>query len=161
MSRVSIGQQAPDFTLYATASNRQISLSELRGKYVVLFFYPQDHSPACTKEACSFRDHYSELTKSGAVVLGISSNDLASHEEFAKAFNLPFPLLADEDHAVADAYGTWKEKKMMGKLLIGNSRTTYLIDPEGVIAKIYENVKVVGHVETLQADLNALIATGN
>ena len=120
-------------------------LSEFRGKNVVLYFYPKDDTPGCTKEACNFRDDYSAYEKAGVVILGVSPDDVASHVKFKKKFQLQFPLLADDGHKVCDAYGVWGPKKFMGKAYEGVLRTTFLIDGEGMIKKVYENVRPAEH----------------
>ncbi|GAA4722450.1 thioredoxin-dependent thiol peroxidase [Brevibacillus fulvus] len=148
---VDIGQPAPDFTLQAS-NNQTISLRDLRGKNVVLYFYPKDMTPGCTTESCDFRDFHPEFGKLDTIVLGISPDDVKSHDKFAAKYELPFPLLADTDHRVAEEYGVWVQKKMYGKEYMGIERSTFLIDKEGKIAKIWHKVKVSGHVqEVLQA----------
>ena len=128
------GQLAPDFELPSDDGNR-IRLSALRGNAVVLFFYPKDDTPGCTKQACGFRDAYDEFRARGAVVLGISPDGVASHQRFKQKFSLPFPLLADENHSVAEAYGAWGEKTFAGRTSVGIIRSTFVIDPEGRVAK--------------------------
>ena len=141
------GQRAPDFTLPAIGS-KTVSLTEYRGKRaVILYFYPKDDTPGCTKEACFFRDLQSEFEAAGAVILGVSTDSVKSHENFAKKYHLPFPLLADEDKAVVNAYGVWKQKQNYGKTYFGVERTTFLIDKDGIIRKIWPRVKVEGHVD--------------
>ncbi len=152
---VSEGAAAPSFTLESSAGNK-ISLKDLKGKKVVLYFYPKDDTPGCTKEACSFRDGIGELKKLGAVVLGVSPDDVESHEKFIKKYNLPFDLLADTDHAVAEKYGVWKEKSMYGRKYMGIERTTFIIDADGKIAKIFPKVKVDAHSEEVAAALKAI-----
>ena len=146
---------APAFSLASTAG-KNIGLKDLKGKKIVLYFYPKDDTPGCTKEACNFRDGIADLEKAGAVVLGVSPDDVASHEKFQKKFNLPFALLADTDHAVADAYGVWKEKSMYGKKYMGIERTTFIIDGKGKIAKIFPKVKVDEHHAEVLAALAAI-----
>ena len=146
---------APAFSLASTAG-KNIGLKDLKGKKIVLYFYPKDDTPGCTKEACNFRDGIADLEKAGAVVLGVSPDDVASHEKFQKKFNLPFALLADTDHAVADAYGVWKEKSMYGKKYMGIERTTFIIDGKGKIAKIFPKVKVEEHHAEVLAALVAI-----
>jgi len=138
------GKKAPDFTL-ATDGGTKVKLSELRGKPVVLYFYPRDDTPGCTKEACAFRDRQKDLKKLGATVLGVSPDDVASHEKFRDKFSLNFPLLADIDHKVAEKYGAWREKNMYGKKSMGVQRSTWLIDAEGVVRKVWKKVSVEGH----------------
>lgn len=145
-----VGDAAPDFT--ATDGNgHPISLSGLRGKRVVLYFYPKDMTPGCTQEACDFRDRYAELQAAGAVLLGVSPDSGKSHARFAEKYALPFPLLSDEDHRIAISYGVWKEKSMYGKTYMGIERSTFLIDAEGRIARIWPKVKVAGHGDEVLA----------
>lgn len=141
------GAPAPEFTLPSQTSDTPVSLSDFRGKTVVLYFYPKDDTPGCTTEACAFSDRHDELQKAGAVVLGVSPDDVASHRAFAEKYKLPFPLLADTDHAVAMAYDVWREKNNYGKKYMGIVRSTFLIDGEGVIRRIWRSVKVDGHDE--------------
>ncbi|TCS82592.1 thioredoxin-dependent thiol peroxidase [Tepidibacillus fermentans] len=141
-----IGQKAPDFTLPAS-NGEQVSLHDFRGKYVVLYFYPKDNTPGCTTEACSFRDYHEEFKGLNAVILGVSPDPLKSHAKFIEKYQLPFLLLSDENHKVAEAYGVWKLKKMYGKEYMGIERSTFIIDPEGNLVNIYRKVKVKGHVE--------------
>ncbi len=152
---VSEGAAAPNFTLESSAG-KKISLKDLKGKKVVLYFYPKDDTPGCTKEACGFRDGIGELKKLGAVVLGVSPDDVESHEKFIKKYSLPFDLLADTDHAVAEKYGVWKEKSMYGRKYMGIERTTFIIDADGKIAKIFPKVKVDAHSEEVAAALKAI-----
>jgi peroxiredoxin Q/BCP len=123
-----------------------VSLSQLAGKNVVLYFYPKDDTPGCTVEACNFRDEHSALEKAGAVVLGVSPDTTKSHQKFATKFSLPFPLLADTEHKVADAYGVWGEKSLYGRKFLGITRATFLIDPQGKVKHVWPKVKVTGHV---------------
>lgn len=152
---VAVGQAAPDFTLQAN-SNRTISLQDFRGQYVVLYFYPKDMTPGCTTEACDFRDYHPEFARLNTVVLGISPDDVKSHDKFAAKHELPFPLLADPDHQVAEAYGVWVLKKMYGREYMGIERSTFLIDPEGTIVKAWPKVKVKGHVEDVLQTIREL-----
>lgn len=138
------GQKAPDFKLQADDGS-SVKLSELRGSPVVLYFYPKDDTPGCTKEACSFRDRRRELEKLGAKVLGVSADSVESHIKFRDKFKLNFPLLADVDHKVAEKYGAWREKNMYGKKSMGIVRSTFVIDAEGKVAKVWKAVKVDGH----------------
>ena len=138
------GINAPDFTLPADGGTK-VTLSSLQGGPVVIYFYPKDDTPGCTKEACSFRDRLSEIEKLGAKVFGISADTLESHGQFRDKFKLNFPLLADVDHKVAERYGAWREKNMYGKKFFGIQRSTYLIDAEGKVAKVWKSVKVDGH----------------
>lgn len=138
------GANAPDFTLPADDGTK-VKLSAFRGQPVVLYFYPKDDTPGCTREACSFRDRRAELAKLGAKVFGVSADSLESHGKFRDKFELNFPLLADVDHKVAERYGAWREKNMYGKKSLGIQRSTFLIDREGKIAKVWKSVKVDGH----------------
>ena len=138
------GKPAPDFTL-ADQAGKKVTLSKLKGSSVVLYFYPRDDTPGCTTEACAFRDAFADYKKAGAVILGVSPDDSASHAKFAKKFDLPFTLLTDNDKKVSEAYGVWKEKSMYGKKYMGVERTTFVIDRQGKVAKIFPKVKVDGH----------------
>src|SRR5438093_11908766 len=123
------GDKAPDFT--ATSSGGQVSLSDFKGKNVILYFYPRDDTPGCTKEACAFRDEFAAFKKKGAVVLGVSTDSTKSHAKFIEKFKLPFTLLADEDKRIVEAYGVWGEKRFMGMKYMGTNRVTFLIGPDG------------------------------
>ncbi len=149
------GKKAPDFTL-ATDAGEKIKLSSLQGAPVVLYFYPKDDTPGCTKEACAFRDQKAALKKAGAKVLGVSPDDVASHAKFRDKFDLNFPLLADLGHKVADKYGAWREKNMYGKKSMGIQRSTFLIDADGKVAKVWKRVKVDGHDEAVLEAIAAL-----
>jgi peroxiredoxin Q/BCP len=138
------GQKAPDFTLM-TDNGTKVKLSELRGNPVVLYFYPRDDTPGCTKEACAFRDRRQDLAKLGAKVLGVSPDDRESHEQFRDKYSLNFPLLADVGHKVAEKYGAWREKTRFGKTSMGIQRSTFLIGPDGVVRKVWKNVSVDEH----------------
>jgi peroxiredoxin Q/BCP len=142
------GDPAPDFALQSDSGDT-IRLADLRGRKVVLYFYPKDDTPGCTKEACGFRDRHRAFEDADAVVLGVSPDDVESHQAFKDKFDLPFPLLADPDHAVAQAYGAWGTKKMYGKEYEGILRSTFLIDERGRIAKVFEKVKPEGHAEEI------------
>ena len=145
------GDAAPEFTLPSDRGG-DVSLESLRGRPVVLYFYPKDDTSGCTTQACEFRDSWAEVQARGAVVLGVSPDSVASHQKFRDKFSLPFPLLADEDHAVAEAYGVWGEKSMYGRKYQGILRTTFIIDPTGRIAHVFEKVKPRGHAaEVLDA----------
>ncbi|MCC2670962.1 MAG: Thiol peroxidase, Bcp-type [Armatimonadetes bacterium] len=145
-----VGEPAPDFELLNGAAE-SVRLSDLRGKKVVLYFYPRDLTPGCTQQACDFRDQYPELQAAGAVVLGLSPDSPKSHSKFTARYELPFPLLADHMSAVATAYGVWQEKSMYGRTYMGIVRTTFLIDEEGRIARVWPKVKVKGHAEEVLA----------
>ena len=145
VKELKVGDPAPDFRLPST-EGREIALKEFRGKKnVVLYFYPKDDTPGCTKEACSFRDERPKFGKKDAVILGVSFDDLESHKKFAGKYKLPFPLLSDADKKVAEAYGVYKEKSMYGRTYMGIERSTFVIDKDGTIAQIYRKVKVDGH----------------
>lgn len=140
------GDKAPSFSL----------LKEHKGKAVVLYFYPKDMTPGCTQEACDFRDEYSAIKRAGAVVLGVSKDSEASHVKFKQKYSLPFPLVADVDGKICEAYGVWQEKSLYGRKYMGIVRATFVIGPNGKIAKIYPKVKVKGHVEQILEDLKGL-----
>jgi peroxiredoxin Q/BCP len=152
------GQTAPDFTLRSDAG-KEVTLSALRGQPVVLYFYPKDDTPGCTREACAFRDRKADLAAHGAAVLGVSPDDVASHGKFRDKYSLNFPLLADAGHQVALAYGAWREKNMYGKKSMGIQRSTFLIDAGGKIRKVWKRVEVDGHDEAVLAALAAITAT--
>jgi peroxiredoxin Q/BCP len=149
------GDIAPDFTLKAD-DGRDVRLSDFRGKPVVLYFYPKDDTPGCTKEACAFRDRRQDLQDRGAVVLGVSADDVASHVRFRDKYSLNFPLLADPDHQVSERYGAWREKSFMGRKSIGIQRSTFLIDRQGKVAKAWHKVSVDGHDEEVLAALGSV-----
>ncbi|HEY9645089.1 MAG TPA: thioredoxin-dependent thiol peroxidase [Chroococcidiopsis sp.] len=149
-----LGDDAPDFSL-PDGNGEIVSLSALRGQRVVLYFYPRDNTPGCNKEACGFRDHYEGYQANEVVVLGISTDDAASHTKFAKKFNLPFPLLTDADGQVSAIYDSYGLKKFMGKEYMGISRNTFVIDPDGKIEKIYRKVKPENHAAEVLAELTA------
>jgi peroxiredoxin Q/BCP len=146
------GAVAPDFTLEADGGG-EVSLLDYRGKKVVLYFYPKDNTPGCTTEACNFRDDYSQIIVAGAVVLGVSPDSVKSHDKFKLKLNLPFALLSDPDHEVAEMYGAWGEKKMYGKTYMGIIRSTFVIDEEGRIIKVFPKVKVKNHSQEVLAVL--------
>jgi thioredoxin-dependent peroxiredoxin len=148
------GQEAPDFELTSDAGER-VRLSGFRGQPVVLYFYPKDDTPGCTAQACDIRDNFDAFTERGAVVLGVSADDESSHVKFKEKYGLPFTLLADPTHEVAEQYGTWVEKNFGGKKYMGVERSTFLIDPEGRIAKVMRRVKPDTHVERVLAELPA------
>lgn len=144
-----VGDRAPAFTL-PDQSGESVKLSDFKGKAVVLYFYPKDDTPGCTREACSFRDEHSALLKAGAVVLGVSPDSTVSHQKFAGKFKLPFPLLADNDHAVSEKYGAWGEKSLYGRKFMGITRSTFLIGKDGKVARVWPKVKVDGHVDEVR-----------
>ncbi len=147
MAMIAEGQKAPDFSLPASDGGT-VSLSQFRGKKnVVLYFYPKDDTPGCTTEACSFRDHLADFDSVDAVVLGVSRDDVDSHRKFSQKYSLPFPLLADTDGTVTEAYGVWQEKNMYGKKTWGIVRSTFIIDRDGVVRKVFPKVKVDGHTD--------------
>ncbi|MHC2069925.1 thioredoxin-dependent thiol peroxidase [Bremerella sp. T1] len=141
---IETGSKAPSFTMTADDGSK-VKLTDLKGSIVVLYFYPKDDTPGCTKEACAFRDRQSELVKHGVTVLGVSPDDKESHVKFKEKFQLNFPLLVDKDHKVAEKYGAWREKNMYGKVSMGIQRSTFLIDADGKVAKIWKRVQVDGH----------------
>ena len=149
---VAVGEPAPDFALPAD-DGRVLSLKDFRGKKVVLYFYPKDDTPGCTKEACSFRDNLARVTSKGAVVLGVSRDDSKSHVRFKGKYDLNFPLLSDNDGRVTGAYGVWKKKNLYGREFFGIERTTFLIDERGKVAKIWPRVRVEGHTDEVLAAL--------
>jgi peroxiredoxin Q/BCP len=160
-TEVKESQPAPDFTLAAigpqdVVKNDQIHLADLRGKTIVLYFYPKDDTPGCTKEACNFRDANHEMQKRGIVVLGVSTDSIASHQKFAEKYGLAFPLLSDPDAHIAQLYDVYKEKNMYGKTYMGVNRETFLIDKEGVIRKIWHKVKPDDHASEVLAEVEEL-----
>ncbi|MGQ9872005.1 thioredoxin-dependent thiol peroxidase [Leptodesmis sp.] len=149
---LNIGDPAPDFSL-PDANGNLVKLADLKGQRVVLYFYPRDNTPGCTKEACAFRDSYAEFQDREVVILGVSTDDAKSHEKFATKYNLPFPLLIDAEGAVAAAYDSYGLKKFMGKEYMGITRNTFVIGPDGRIEKIYKKVKPEAHVAEVLANL--------
>jgi thioredoxin-dependent peroxiredoxin len=141
------GDEAPDFDLPMSGGESLHLKEQLGSSYIVLYFYPKDDTPGCTTEACNFRDNMDLLSEAGALVYGISPDSIKAHDKFIQKYDLPFPLLADEGSKVAIAYGVWKEKSMYGKKYMGVERTTFLINPDGTIAKIWRKVKPAGHAE--------------
>ena len=152
---IEAGQRAPAFTLPADDGQR-MRLADLKGQPVVLYFYPRDDTPGCTREACAFRDQQAQLKKLGAVVLGVSADSSESHGKFRDKYRLNFPLLADVDHQVAEKYGAWREKNMYGKKSMGIQRSTFLIGSDGKVVKVWKQVKVDGHDEQVLAALREL-----
>lgn len=153
---ISAGRSAPDFELFDD-TNTLRKLSDFRGKNVILYFYPKDDTPGCTKEACNFRDDYSAYEKAGVVVLGVSPDSVESHAKFKKKFQLPFPLLADNGHAVCDLYQVWGLKKFMGRSYEGVLRTTFVIDGNGMIVKVFEKVRPAEHSAEVLAALGSVV----
>jgi thioredoxin-dependent peroxiredoxin len=150
---ITAGIPAPDFSLLD--ENGQVhNLSEFRGKALVLYFYPKDDTPGCTTEACNFRDGFGDYKKAGVTILGVSPDSVQSHAKFKKKYDLPFSLLADDGHKICDAYGVWGPKKFAGKSYEGVYRTTFLIGPDGMVKKVFENVKPDGHSSEVLAALN-------
>lgn len=152
---IAVGQKAPDFTT-VDAEGRKVKLSDFKGHPVVLYFYPKDMTPGCTAEACGFRDASQEFERLNAVVLGISPDSPSSHQKFIAKYQLPFPLLSDPDHTIAEKYGVWQEKTLYGKTTKGIVRTTFIIDSTGKVRKVFPKVKVQGHAEEVIAALKAL-----
>lgn len=150
-----IGQKAPAFSL-PDQDGRIKRLSDFAGKKVVLYCYPKDDTPGCTKESCDFRDGLDEIHDHGAVVLGLSADSVASHKKFAKKFTLKFPLLSDEEKTTLRAYGVWKEKSLYGRQFMGIERTTFIINEQGKIENIFQKVKVNGHLEEVLAELDVM-----
>ncbi len=150
------GNRAPDFTLPAD-DGTTVQLSQLRGKPVVLYFYPRDDTPGCTREACAFRDQREQLARLGAEVLGVSTDDVASHGKFRDKYGLNFRLLADVEHRVGEQFGAWREKVRFGKKSLGIARSTFLIDAEGVVRKVWKSVKVEGHDQQVAKALRELL----
>ncbi|HXA43773.1 MAG TPA: thioredoxin-dependent thiol peroxidase [Candidatus Solibacter sp.] len=148
------GDEAPDFTL-ETGDGQTVHLGDLRGKPVILYFYPKDDTPGCTVEACSFRDMTPEFEKRGALVYGVSADSAKSHVKFTQKYGLNFPLLADTDHSVSEAYGSWGTKKFMGREYQGIFRNTFLIGPDGRVARVWEKVHPAGHAEEVLSALDA------
>ncbi len=152
MSNLSVGGLAPEFDLH-TDSGERLSLRSLRGKTVILYFYPKDDTPGCTTEACGFRDLFPRFSAGDAVILGVSPDSVASHVKFKQKFAIPFPLLADEDHAVAERYGVWVEKMTYGRKRMGIERTTFVIGPDGMVKRVFAKVKADGHAEEVASAL--------
>ena len=144
---LSVGDKAPDFTLNTDINGQQVTLSELRGKKVVLYFYPKDNTPGCTKEACDFRDSFSRFKTAGVEIVGISKDSTKAHQKFKEKYTLPFTLLVDHNADVCEAYGVIDKKSLFGKTFLGIQRSTFLIDENGIISAIWRKVKVPGHVE--------------
>ncbi len=152
MANITVGDKAPDFRLTDKNGN-SVSLSDFKGKKVVLYFYPRDNTPGCTRQACAFAENYSEFQKRNIEVIGISKDSVVSHVKFAEKYNLPFVLLSDPDRMAIEAYGVWQEKKMYGKVTMGVARTTFIIDENGVIQKIMSKVKPDTNASEILAQL--------
>lgn len=148
MAELHVGEKAPEFTL-PTGDGGSVSLKDLKGSTVILYFYPKDNTSGCTKEACAFRDNISVLRKRGVTVIGVSADSVDSHRKFAEKYKLPFTLVSDEKKEVIGKYGVWKEKSMYGRTFLGIQRTTFVIDGKGAITHIFSKVRVEGHVEEL------------
>lgn len=151
-----VGDKAPAFSLPALPDGKKVKLADFKGKNVILYFYPKDMTPGCTTQACDFRDRHSDFSASDTVVLGVSPDPIERHRKFAEKHELPFPLLADEDHTVAEKYGVWVEKMNFGKKYWGIQRATFLIDKSGKIAAVWPKVKVQGHVAAVAEKLAEL-----
>lgn len=156
MSNLEIGSLAPGFVL-PDQNGKTHQLADYQGKWLLLYFYPKDNTPGCTVEACTLRDNWDEFTKLNAVVLGISADSVLSHQKFSLKHSLPFPILADEKKSILQAYGVLVEKSMFGKTFLGIKRSSFLINPEGKIAKIYKNVKPIEHAKKVLTDIEKLI----
>ncbi len=152
MAALKAGDKAPDFSL-PWSEGGTVSLKSFRGKKLVLYFYPKDDTSGCTKEACDFRDNLARVNRRGAAILGVSPDSVASHGKFIAKYDLPFPLASDESKEMLKAYGVWKEKSMYGRKYMGVERTTFLIDEQGTIVRIFPKVKVAGHVDEVLAAL--------
>ena len=152
MAQITVGDQAPDFETVDDQNNR-VKLSELRGKRVVLYFYPKDDTPGCTRQACGFRDNYSNVEGKNSVVLGVSPDDVESHQAFKSKFSLPFPLLVDQDHAIAEAYSVWGERERDGNKFMGIFRSSFVIDEAGKVVDAHYNVSPEESVESALAAL--------
>ncbi|MEX1055733.1 MAG: thioredoxin-dependent thiol peroxidase [Rhodothermales bacterium] len=148
------GQAAPDFEA-PTQTDETVRLSDYRGRRVALYFYPKDDTPGCTKQACSLRDQYKEIQDAGIVILGVSGDDVKSHKKFAEKYKLPFPLLADPEHRILDAYGVWGEKKKYGRTYMGIHRTTFLIDENGVIQEVITQPNTSEHADEVLSAFGA------
>lgn len=149
---LAIGDKAPDFSLPST-DGTVVSLRDLRGKKVVLYFYPKDDTPGCTKESCSFRDNLARVKRKGALIYGVSADSVKSHQKFTEKYELTFPLLSDEDKKMIKSYGVWKKKSFMGREYMGIVRTTFIINEKGIISHIFPNVKVEGHTDEVLSQL--------
>jgi peroxiredoxin Q/BCP len=155
---VNEGEEAPDFTLQAD-DGREVSLKDYRGKKVVLYFYPKDGTPGCTREAIEFKDIAREFEKEGAIILGVSKDNIKSHQKFKQKHELPFTLLSDPEGKVLDLYDVWKKKSLYGRTFMGTERTTFLIDEKGIVKKVYRKVKAKGHAQVCLLDLKGSTET--
>jgi len=153
-STLEVGDKAPDFSL-PDQQGKAVSLKNFRGKQVVLYFYPKDDTPGCTKESCDFRDVESQIVRAGAVIVGVSMDGKDSHQKFIKKYGLPFPLLSDEDASISKSYGVYKEKNMYGKKYWGIERSTFVIDPAGTLKAVFRKVKVDGHADEVLTALKS------
>ena len=149
---LNVGHPAPDFSL-PSSEGKEVSLKNLRGKKIVLYFYPKDDTPGCTKEACSFSENLVRMRKKGALVFGVSADTVKAHKRFIEKYNLMFPLLSDETKKVIHAYGVWKEKKFLGRTYMGIERTTFIIDENGIVSHIFPKVKIDGHTDDVLSSL--------
>ncbi len=155
---VNEGEEAPDFTLQGD-DERKVSLKDYRGKKVVLYFYPKDGTPGCTREAIEFRDIAKDFEREGAIILGVSKDSIKSHQKFKQKHELPFTLLSDPEGKVLDLYGVWKKKSLYGRTFMGTERTTFLIDENGIVKKVYRKVKAKGHAQVCLLDLKSSTKT--
>ena len=154
--KIKVGERAPEFTL-SDQFGKPHNLSDFKGEWVLLYFYPKDNTPGCTKEACTLKDNFAKFAKFYAQVIGVSVDSVQSHDKFAKKYELPFIILSDKDRKVVELYGVWGRKKFMGKEYYGTSRMSFLIDSEGKVAKIYEKVKPADHAKEVLDDLQQLV----
>ncbi|KIL39679.1 peroxiredoxin [Gordoniibacillus kamchatkensis] len=154
---ITTGELAPQFQ-FVTGNGDIMRLSDFQGKYVVLYFYPRDLTPSCTAQACDFRDHFEEFTLLNVVIIGISTDPMKTHGKFIKKYNLPFLLVSDEDHAISELYGAWKLKSMYGKTYMGIERSSFLINPKGILIHEWRKVKVPGHISNILKYLKDVIA---
>lgn len=152
MTKTKIGGKAPAFTVFGD-NGKKVSLSDFRGKKVILYFYPKDNTPGCTRESCAFRDNLTEIKRKGGAVVGVSVDSVASHKGFKQKYALNFPLLSDSEKKIALAYGVWKQKSLYGRKYMGLERSTFLIDEEGLISKVFPKVQVDGHLDEVLAAL--------
>lgn len=155
IERLDVGTPAPDFTAPVQGGDT-VTLSDYRGQWVALYFYPKDDTPGCTKQACALRDGYERLQDAGVAVIGVSEDDVDSHDAFAEQHDLPFPLVADPDHDVLDAYGVYGERNMYGNTFMGTKRTTYLIDPDGVVRHVFKRPKTGSHADEILSKRDAV-----